>query len=153
MVHSLPLVGSISGPHLPLPPPKKQQNNKTAKHITKRGEKFFQERFKQRVLKQTSWVNKWSTCAFKHLSQNADHLLTLVWTTYWPSFWHPQKTMPNLAETHICSVFEETCKQQKSKNTIIFTFGNIIAPFDFTRKLFFLPPPFFCPLPLADSTT
>ena len=76
-------------------------------------------------------------------SPNVAHLLTQPWPTCWPNFLHPnipRKQCPKLVDTLVFIVFSKkhTYKQQKQKkqNTIIFTFGNIIAPFDFDRKLF-----------------
>ena len=74
-----------------------------------------------------------------------------IWTTY--SAWCgplidllTKLSAPQLKNWNTTnSAFEEhTYKpQKKNKNTIIFTFGNATAPFDFTWKLFhFLPSPF-----------
>ena len=125
--------GSISCPHLPLcwvnkwssftpPPNKKQQNNKITFHQTPGVESFLsKERFKNPYLKQTFWVNKWSIFAFENLSQDADHLLTLAWTTFWPSFLHtPKKQCPKWTETTISEwswrKLHTNLKNRKTKN-------------------------------------
>ena len=86
----------------------------------------------------------------KNSSQHVDQLLTLPWTSYWPYPLRPiiTKTVPEIGwNPYFYCVFEEThiqtTKNPKNKNTIILTFGNIIAPFDLDRKLSrFLAPPF-----------
>ena len=77
-------------------------------------------KLKNQKIQQNSRVDKWSTFASKNSKQNVDHLLTLLWTTYWPYFLTQKctkKHCPKLAETPIFIVFSEkhTSKQQKNK--------------------------------------
>ena len=82
------------------------------------------------------------------VEQNVDPLSTLVWTTYWSSLLHP-KEMPKIdGNTDFLYFWRSIHTNLKNKNIISFTFGNITAPFEFTRKVFHL-----LALPLAYLTT
>ena len=102
-------VRSIGGPHLPLYWVNKWSTF-TPKQTPKQQQKYKEHRAyifsyaKNKNLIQKFWVNKWSTLVFKKLSQNVDHLLTLMRPTYLPSFYTPQEQCPKLAETPIFMV-------------------------------------------------
>ena len=152
MVHILPFAGSISGPHFP-----------SLFFFFLQGEWDLKKN--KKTENKSLGSNKWSTSASKNsrkfvgplIDLIVDHLLTLLLLT--PNL--KKKQCPELAEKPISQCFQRntatnTKKQKKTKNTIISIIANIIAPFDFDRKLFplFVPPLFLVfPLPVAHLTT
>ena len=159
-------VGSRTGPHFPFVGPITDPRFPllfVCKKSSFCGENEIIQKTKlwKTLLKQKSWVNNWSTCAFKHLSQIVDELLTLLWTSYWPNFLHPQiknNNAPNWLKPLILLCFwrsTHTNNKNKKQKHHTFHICKHNCPLWFWPEVvpLFGPPFLIFPLPPAYLTT